>query len=103
MHVRERKMCFFLPWAHSYPGKPEESDSPGTVDTGTWEPSDMGAGNQAQVILQSLAQCSQHCGLENLACGLGEVLRVSTTRGLRVTDMDLVHEILEKRNVRTIV
>lgn len=41
MHVRERKMCFFLPWAHSYPGKPEESDSPGTVDTGTWEPSDM--------------------------------------------------------------
>lgn len=74
MHVRERKTWFFLPWAHSYPGKPEESDSPGTVDTGTCEPSDMGAGKQAQVILQSLAQCFQHCGLENLACGLGEVL-----------------------------
>lgn len=47
----------------------EESDSPATTDTGTCEPSEIDAG-----ILQPLAQCFQHCGLENLTCGLGEIL-----------------------------
>lgn len=45
--MSEKERCGYT---HSYPGKPEESDSPGTIVTGTCEPSDMGAGNQAQVL-----------------------------------------------------